>query len=364
MNTPRTTRRLLCAILASTALAAGHSELSAQNTNDIRGVRPVDVSSSELQVTVGYSYSGDRGADDVSLNVCALLTDRSQVPGTACELVPITIGEGTIEIPVKIIAGGATGPSRSTLITVCMYQEFDSRPDGSRGEDFYCEEFPYAKEWGGAVTQGEPVCRPELRSPKENAVLAQRRRSDGKVETKWTFSWSGCPAASRYHLYVIGPGAQNPIVNLDNIVGESHVSRSTHFGITSLEGWTWKVRAYVDGEWGEWSRTGVFNVSKVSGVAGGSATCTISGRVDADRAKYSSEVRLYVAGSSVPVRSVPVKGGQYLFEDVKPGQYRIAPTGVYPNDKLSIGPKPPWQDVTCQGNQRHHKHFKIVSGEG
>ncbi|MCI0409232.1 MAG: hypothetical protein L0191_11850, partial [Acidobacteria bacterium] len=298
------------------------------------------------------------------LNACALLPDRSQVPGTACELVPMTVGEGTIEIPVKIVAEGATGTFRSGLIAVCMYQEFGTTREGRRGEDFYCEEFPYAKEWGSAVAQGEPICRPELTSPEENAVLEQRRRSDGRVGTKWSFSWSGCPAASRYHLYVKGPGAKNPIVNLDNIVGESHVDTSTHYGIQSLEGWTWKVRAFVEGEWGDWSRTGTFNVSKVAGVAGGSGTCAISGRVDADLPKYHSKVNLYRAGSNVPVRSVPVEGGRYSLEDVKPGQYQVAPTGNYPNDKLSIGPKPRWQDVTCKGSQHHLKSFKIVSGEG
>jgi hypothetical protein len=103
-------------------------------------------------------------------------------------------------------------------------------------------------------------CKVSLLSPMNNAVLSQRRIGEGQFASSWTFSWTECPGATRYNLYVIGPGATNPLVNTDTL-GTSYLYRSTHYGLTQLEGWTWRVRAYVNGEWGRWSDIRTFNVS-------------------------------------------------------------------------------------------------------
>src|SRR5207247_10401148 len=102
---------------------------------------------------------------------------------------------------------------------------------------------------------------PALAVPAENAELPQRRLSDGRIESDWTFGWHACPGASRYHLFVIGPGALNPIVNDDSITSATYEYRRSHYGITHREGWTWKVRAFVDGQWGEWSEERTFSVA-------------------------------------------------------------------------------------------------------
>lgn len=99
-------------------------------------------------------------------------------------------------------------------------------------------------------------------------------------------------------------------------------------------------------------------------VASEEGTCTISGRLDGDRSEYDSRVNLHRAGSETVVAFVPVKDGVYTFENVNAGNYRLVPVGKYPNDRLSLGPKPRSRDLTCRRNQRHHVNFAIVSWEG
>ncbi len=105
------------------------------------------------------------------------------------------------------------------------------------------------------------MCTVRLAVPANNAVLPQHQLGNRKFESKWLFGWHGCTEASRYHLYVIGPNALNPIVNKNNLTAATYQYQRSHNGIKKLEGWTWKVRAYVDGKWGEWSDERVFDVA-------------------------------------------------------------------------------------------------------
>lgn len=98
------------------------------------------------------------------------------------------------------------------------------------------------------------ACVPTLAIPANDAVLPQRRLDNQRVEANWMFGWRACPEASKYHLFVIGPGAISPIVNSDSITSVTFQHRSTYYhGVTQNDGWSWKVRAYVDGQWGAWS---------------------------------------------------------------------------------------------------------------
>lgn len=105
------------------------------------------------------------------------------------------------------------------------------------------------------------ACIVTLAVPAKNAVLPQRRLDSGKVESVWMFGWHDCPEAGRYHLYVIGPGALNPIVDDDTLTAATYQFRRSSYGVTQRDGWTWKVRAFVDGRWGDWSEARWFSVA-------------------------------------------------------------------------------------------------------
>lgn len=97
-------------------------------------------------------------------------------------------------------------------------------------------------------------------SPAQNEVL-DNGRSDSKDPMIWAFDWPDVENATRYHLYVKGANASIPVINKDDL------EESTYLKFTNgviyerhRKGWTWKVRAFVDGEWGEWSEVRTFDV--------------------------------------------------------------------------------------------------------
>lgn len=109
---------------------------------------------------------------------------------------------------------------------------------------------------------GELVC-PVLLSPKAGAVL-DNGRTDGEDFIVWTFTWSACPGADAYQLYVIGPSAIYPLVN--DVTAETNYTMASGGYIVEANavGWTWKVRARVEGAWGTWTRERSFNVEPVN----------------------------------------------------------------------------------------------------
>lgn len=116
--------------------------------------------------------------------------------------------------------------------------------------------------WDKISPTPKVACVPALVVPGDNEVLPQRR-PDEKIALNWTFGWKACPEATKYHLFVIGPTALNPIVNEDSLTSATYQFQRSGGQISKskTQGWTWKVRAYADGQWGEWSEVRTFNVT-------------------------------------------------------------------------------------------------------
>ncbi len=106
---------------------------------------------------------------------------------------------------------------------------------------------------------------PTLISPESDAVL-DNNCQDRSDFIEWDFDWSDVPGATKYHIYVIGDGAINPLI--DTIINSS----SYHFYdddgyITDANrfNWTWNVRAGNDsGDWSEWSEIRYFDVEPLN----------------------------------------------------------------------------------------------------
>lgn len=105
---------------------------------------------------------------------------------------------------------------------------------------------------------------PALISPLPGDALdngCQATPSAGSIE--WDFSWAPVDNASIYHLFVLGPSATIPAVNVDSIAGTTyhHSNPEAYVADINLTGWTWMVRARLnDGSWTGWSEVGSFNV--------------------------------------------------------------------------------------------------------
>lgn len=110
-----------------------------------------------------------------------------------------------------------------------------------------------------------PVMIPELVSPAQGAVMDNGCTPPNRNAIVWDFDWSDVPQASRYHLFVIGPGARIPVIDnagitaslFHNRIPGAYVAEQNRFG------WEWRVRADVNGAFGEYSPIRFFNVEPV-----------------------------------------------------------------------------------------------------
>jgi hypothetical protein len=105
---------------------------------------------------------------------------------------------------------------------------------------------------------------PILVSPEDNVIL-DNGRTDFMDQMIWDFDWSDVAGATRYHLYVQQGRGGWPQINNDNISSSSYHFVSPGFMEDDyLEEWTWKVRAYVDGQWSPWSTLGYFQLEPLN----------------------------------------------------------------------------------------------------
>lgn len=107
---------------------------------------------------------------------------------------------------------------------------------------------------------GEPGDCPLPLEPEAGAVL-DNGRADLFDEMVWSFAWTSCPGASAYWLAVLRDGEPAAVIsdrpiraNRHEVVGISYIPEP------NLEGWSWRVRAKVDGEWKPWSIATAFSV--------------------------------------------------------------------------------------------------------
>ncbi len=82
---------------------------------------------------------------------------------------------------------------------------------------------------------------------------------------EWDFDWSDVPGAERYHLYVKGPTATIPLIDDMFVPGSQYAFERLAYIIDQNRlGWTWRVRAFVAGEWGEWTEVRTFDVEPLN----------------------------------------------------------------------------------------------------
>lgn len=107
-------------------------------------------------------------------------------------------------------------------------------------------------------------CAVTLVTPKDNTRFRERQLSSGKLELKLSFRWDPCPGASRYNLLVTTPDAQINLINEDTVLSPTfEYTRRDPDGIRNRT-WIWKVRAFIEGRWTDWSETRGFTIAPPS----------------------------------------------------------------------------------------------------
>ena len=107
-------------------------------------------------------------------------------------------------------------------------------------------------------------CVPELIAPREGDVL-DNGRIDRQDSIGWRFTWVSCPDAESYQLYVKLSKARFAVIDVTLTATRYDSNRPGAYIIDANRfGWTWKVRAKHEGQWGEWSETRTFDVEPVN----------------------------------------------------------------------------------------------------
>jgi hypothetical protein len=104
-----------------------------------------------------------------------------------------------------------------------------------------------------------------LIKPADGAIL-DNGRTDRLDNIIWEFDWSDYEDALKYHLYVIHPEATSPLID-ESTIKESnfdYLCESCYIIDENRFDWTWKIRAFVNGRWEDWSETRRFDVEPVN----------------------------------------------------------------------------------------------------
>jgi hypothetical protein len=113
------------------------------------------------------------------------------------------------------------------------------------------------------VTIGvEPICVPQLSSPVNGAVLDNGCGDSSNLLT-WDFAWTACPGATQYNIWAKHPDISEAATAF---VDTTSYRRQGYYAVPNIYrlGWRWKVKAMVNGLWGDWSELGTFNVEPLN----------------------------------------------------------------------------------------------------
>lgn len=113
----------------------------------------------------------------------------------------------------------------------------------------------------GCVRENKP---PQLFQPEAGALM-DNGCTDRSDMISWFFDWGEVPGATKYHLYVMGRTATIPVINLELTQSQYlHQSMGSYIINTNTLGWTWKVRAFINGTWSDWSERRVFDAEPLN----------------------------------------------------------------------------------------------------
>jgi hypothetical protein len=97
--------------------------------------------------------------------------------------------------------------------------------------------------------------------PAEGQILDNGRTDGCDTMDPQLFSWTTCAMATEYNLYVAITSFATPSINAD-VSGNSLTTSSG--GYAEVGPWTARVRAKIDGVWGDWSEARSFQYEPVN----------------------------------------------------------------------------------------------------
>lgn len=107
-------------------------------------------------------------------------------------------------------------------------------------------------------------CIPVLISPQNDVVMDNGCNLGITENAHWSFYWNTCAGATKYNLYVKNSAAPYPFIDIETTKSEYLNYNAGIILDGNTTGWTWKIRSYIDGEWGDWSDLRTFMVEPVN----------------------------------------------------------------------------------------------------
>jgi hypothetical protein len=98
---------------------------------------------------------------------------------------------------------------------------------------------------------------PRLFFPRPGETL-RNGCSNHSASVTTAFTWSEVPSATAYQIYAKHSSAANPAINETVRVPQFSRTDTSFVADHFRTGWTWKVRALIDGQWGAWSEERAF----------------------------------------------------------------------------------------------------------
>lgn len=114
-----------------------------------------------------------------------------------------------------------------------------------------------------AIDDVVQVCVPSLLAPDEGAIMDNgcTNRDNGIL---WEFDWSDCQGAEAYEFFLDHPSVERPVEEAALTESSFTLLEDRVIPEGSRFGWTWRVRAQLNGVWGDWSPERRFDVEPVN----------------------------------------------------------------------------------------------------
>ena len=106
-------------------------------------------------------------------------------------------------------------------------------------------------------------CVPALFQPDAGAVL-DSNCTLSSTHLTWEFSWSTCPGAESYHLWVKAADSDRPAIDDRSLkVNLVKDERPGVLGLPRRTAWRWRVRSKQAGVWNPWSEERPFEIDPI-----------------------------------------------------------------------------------------------------
>lgn len=184
------------------------------------------------------------------------------IRATLSDSAGITLAETELGAePLSDQLGGSTRILGGSTHEIAMSLGFDFPPDVHTANLLVTVQLTddHGNTVSTAVNDLIQVCVPRLVTPADGAVM-DNGCTNGSNGFLWEFDWDDCAAAESYEISLTHPGVEQPLGGSGLTVSSFTVLENRSLSEEFRFGWTWQVRATINGIVGDWSPVRKFDL--------------------------------------------------------------------------------------------------------